>query len=119
MNFTIALKSGAQTGLEDKYDNADLLLAPLNDCALEFFIHGLPDGLSGAVENRNPNSTEAALKYAIEYKSRHQLNPQSLHNNFYDSNFAQPAYSGMRDRSPSPHIRFAAPPERNRPNEDK
>ena len=27
------LKSGAQAALEDKYDNADLLLAPLNDCA--------------------------------------------------------------------------------------
>ena len=111
------LKSGAQAALEDRYDNADLLLAPLNDCALESFIRGLPDGLSGAVESRNPNSMEAALKYAIEYESRHQLNPQSPHNNFYDRNFAQPAYSGMRDRSPSPHIRFAAPPERNRPNE--
>ena len=85
------LKSGAQAALEDKYDNADLLLAPLNDCALETFIRGLPDGLSGAVENRNPNSIEAALKYAIEYESRHQLNPQSPHNNFYDRDFAQPA----------------------------
>ena len=31
------LKSGAQSALEDKYDNADLLPAPLNDCALESF----------------------------------------------------------------------------------
>ena len=67
------LKSGAQAALEDKYNNADLLLAPLNECALESFIRGFPDGLSGAVENRNTNFIEAALKYAIEYESRHQV----------------------------------------------
>ena len=67
------LKSGAQAALEDKYDNANLLLAPLNDCALESFIRRLPDGLSGAVENQNPNSTEAALKYAIEYESSQDI----------------------------------------------
>ena len=113
----ILLKSGAQAALEDKYDIEDLLLAPLNDCALESFIRGFTDGLSRVVENRNPNTIEAALKYAIEYESRHQLNPQFPHNNFYNRNFAQPAYSGMRDRSPSPHVRFAVSPERNRPNE--
>ena len=69
------LKSGAQAALEDKYNNSDRLLAPLIDCALESFIRGFPDGLSGAVENRNPNSIKAALKYEIEYESRHQLNP--------------------------------------------
>ena len=31
------LKSDAQAALEDKYDNADLLLDALNDCALESF----------------------------------------------------------------------------------
>ena len=77
------------------------------------------EGLSGAVESRNPNSIEAALKYVIEYESKHQLNPQSPHNNFYDRNFTHPAYSGMRDRSPSPHVRFAVSPERNRPNENR
>ena len=37
------LKSGAQTALNDRYDNADLLSVPLNDCALKYFIRGLPD----------------------------------------------------------------------------
>ena len=43
------LKSGAQAALEDRYDNADLLLAPLNDWALESFIREVPDRLSEAV----------------------------------------------------------------------
>ena len=60
-HFTL-LKSGAQAALEDRYDNADLLLVPVNDCELESFIRGLPDGLSGAVENRNRNSIETGVK---------------------------------------------------------
>ena len=47
------LKSSAQAALEDKYQNADQMLLPLNDCALEAFILGLPDVISGTVGSRN------------------------------------------------------------------
>ena len=63
------LKSGAQVMLEDKYQNTEQMLLPLNDCALETFIRGLPDVISGMVESRNPASLEAVLKYALEYKA--------------------------------------------------
>ena len=69
------LKSGAQAALEDKYQNTEQMLLPLNDCALETFIRGLLDLILGMVESRNPTSLETALKYAIEYGARHQLNP--------------------------------------------
>ena len=54
------LKSRAQAALEDKYENANTMLAPLNDCALEAFVRGLPDVISGLVEARNPASLEEA-----------------------------------------------------------
>ena len=107
------LISGTQPALEDKYQNAEQMLLPLNDCALEAFIRGLHDVLSGMVESRNPSSLEAALKYALEYEARHQLNPHFPINNIGENRYATP-YAGSRDRSPSPHVRFASSPDRNR-----
>ena len=52
------LKSGAQAALEDKYQNAEQMLLPLNDCALEAFIQELPDVMSGKVESLNPASLD-------------------------------------------------------------
>ena len=60
------LKSGTQAALEDKYQNAEQILLLLNDCALETFIRGLPDVISGMVESRNPSSLETTLRYALE-----------------------------------------------------
>ena len=41
---------------------------PLNDCALEALIRGLPDRMSAMVESRYPNMLEIALKYALDYE---------------------------------------------------
>ena len=105
------LKSGAQAALEDKYENACTMLAPLNDSALEAFVRGLADEISGLVEARNPVSLDEALKIALEYESRHQLNPQYSTNYYRESRYPQPSFSGSRDRSPSPHVRFATTPD--------
>ena len=86
------------------------MLAPLNDCALEVFVHGLPDGISGQVEARNPVSFEEALKIALEYESKHQLDPQYSTNYYRESRYHQPSFSGSRDRSPSPHVYFTTTP---------
>ena len=107
------LKSGAQAALEYKYQNAEQILLPLNDCALEAFIRGLPDVISGMAESRNPFSLEAALKYALEYEARYQLNPHFPINNNGENRYATP-YAGPRDRSPSPHVRFVSSPDRKR-----
>ena len=107
------LKSGAQAALEDKYQNAEQMLLFLNDCALEAFIRGLLDVISGMVESRNPSSLESALKYALEYEARHQLNPHFPMNNIAENRYSTP-YVGSRDKSPSPHVRFASSPDRNR-----
>ena len=104
------LKSGAQAALEDKYNNVHEMLSPLNDCALEAFVRGLPDGISGLVEARNLVSLEEALKIALQYESRHQLNPQYSSNYYREPRYPQPSYSGSRYRSPSPHVRFATTP---------
>ena len=112
------LISGTQPALEDKYQNAEQMLLPLNDCALEAFIRGLHDVLSGMVESRNPTSLKTALKYALEYEARHQLNPHFPINNIGENRYATPN-AGSRDRSPSPHVRFASSPDRNRTMESR
>ena len=103
-------KSGAQAALEDEYQNVDQILLPLIDCALEAFIRGLPDVISGIVESRNPSSLEAALKYVLEYEARHQLNPHFSIKNIVENRYAT-LYAGSRDRSPGPHVRFASSPD--------
>ena len=96
------------------------MLAPLNDCALEAFVRGLPDGISGLVEARNPASLDEALKIALEYESRHQLNHQYSTNYYRESRYPQPSFSGSRDRSPSPHFRFATTPDNyNKPTDSR
>ena len=107
------LESEAQVALEDKYQNAEQMLLPLNDCALEAFIRGLPDVISGMVESRNLSSLEAALKYTLEYEARRQLNPHFPINNIIENRYSTP-YAGCRDRSPSPDVRFASSLDRNR-----
>ena len=109
----ILLKSGAQGALEDKYQNAEQMLLPLNNCASEAFIRGLHDVISGMVESRNLSSLEAFLKYALEYEARHQLNPHFPMNKIVEIRYSTP-YVVPRDRSPSPHVRFASSPDRNR-----
>ena len=47
------------------------MIHPLDDCALEACIHGLPDGMSAKIEARNPVTLQEALEYAINYEARH------------------------------------------------
>ena len=43
------LKSRAQAALENRYENANQIILPLNDCVLEAFIRCLPDGKSAKI----------------------------------------------------------------------
>ena len=57
------LKSGAQAALENRYENANQMILPLNDCALEAFICGLPVKMSAKIGARNPMTLETAFGY--------------------------------------------------------
>ena len=59
------LKSGAQAALEHKYQNAEQMLLPLNDCALEAFIRGLPDVISGMVVRKS-----TFIRSSVEVRAR-------------------------------------------------
>ena len=48
------------------------MILPLNDCALEAFIRGLPGGMLAKIEARDPMTLEEAFGYAIDYEARHQ-----------------------------------------------
>ena len=92
-----SLRLGAQAVLEDKYENANAHCLLLNDCALEAFIRGLPDIMSTFVESQYPNTSEIALKYALDYETNHQTNSQILQ---------QQDSFDLRDRSSSPRAQF-------------
>ena len=94
---TTSLRLGAQAVLEDKYENDNSHCLLLNYGALEAFIRGLPDRMSAFVESQCPNTSEIALKYALDYETKHQTNSQILQqqNNF-----------NLRDRSRSPREQF-------------
>ena len=92
-----SLRLGAQAVLEDKYENVNLHCLLLNDCALEAFIRGLPDKMSAFVESQYPNTSEIALKYALDYEAKHQTNSQILR---------QQDSFDLRDRSSSPRAQF-------------
>ena len=64
------LKSKAQAALENRYKNANRMIPPLNNCALEAFIRGLPGGMPAKIEARNPVTLQEAFEYAINYESR-------------------------------------------------
>ena len=66
------LKSRAQTAFESRYKNADLMILPLKDCALEAFTQGLPNGIPAKIEVRNTLTLDKALGCVIDYKARHQ-----------------------------------------------
>ena len=97
------LKSKAQEALENRYKNANQMILPLNDCALEAFIRGLPDGMSEKIEARNLLTLEEAFGYAIDYEARHQ--PDRL---FFQrlSRYQQLSYLDSKEESPSPEERF-------------
>ena len=47
------------------------MILPLNNCASESFIRGLPDGMSVKIEARDSMTLEEAFGYAIDYEARH------------------------------------------------
>ena len=92
-----SLRLGAQAVLEDKYERANLHCLLLYDCALEAFIRGLPDRMSAFAESQYPNTSEIALKYALDYETKHQTNSQILQ---------QQDSFDLRDRSRSLRAQF-------------
>ena len=65
------LVSGARLALEDSYgEDADKMLRPIKECALEAFIRGLPDEIARAVDARDPKTLEDALKHATRVEAR-------------------------------------------------
>ena len=68
----LLLKSRAQAALENRYENTNQIILPLNDCVLEAFIQGLPGGIPAIIEARNPVTLQEAFEYAIDYEARHQ-----------------------------------------------
>lgn len=118
------LLGGARAALEEKYeaDKIGNMIEPLNDCALEAFIRGLPDAISGMIEARDLKKIEDAFKAALQYESRHQHQVPNYSNNYHFSRYQQPSDYRMRnsdyeprDRSPSPRVRFTPQEEQQRP----
>ena len=77
------LKSRAQAALENSYKNTNQMILPLNDCALEAFIRGLPE-------------------YAIDYEARHQTD-RLFFQNF--SQYQQLSYRDSEEKIFSPEGR--------------
>ena len=63
---TFGLLSGAKHSLEEKYsgptDNTSSMMKPVTDCALDAFIHGLPEEMLTFVDTRNPRNLDEAYE---------------------------------------------------------
>ena len=96
------LKSRAQADLENRYKNANQMVLPLNDCALEVFIRSLPGAMSAKIEARDPMTLEEAFGYALDYEARH-LTDGLFFQHF--SRYQQPSYHDSEEKNFSPEGR--------------
>lgn len=85
-NRLLGLISGAKHALESEYNKqylevleegrgrqkseSTIIMQPVNDCAFEAFIRGLPEETSTFVDTRNPINLEEALEHAISAEER-------------------------------------------------
>ena len=96
------LKSRAQAFLKNRYENANQMILPLDDCVLEAFIRGLPDWMSAKIEARNPVTLQEAFEYAINYEARHQTDRLFFQ---HFSRYQQPSYRDPEEKNFSPEGR--------------
>ncbi|XP_043473885.1 uncharacterized protein LOC122506001 [Leptopilina heterotoma] len=105
---------GANATLANSYGapNAKIQMEPLNCCAMESFIKGLPDSMSTVIEARNPEKLKDAFEIALQCEQRHESYKPDY--NAYHYSRHQPQDYRYRERSPSNRVQFSYPYDQTR-----